>query len=214
MSSFHSRIAVSSLPSAPSVRAPTGWQYLPSSLHPPYGRQPAWRARWTRHAEVLAPQPDGGIFPSLWTFRMAVNAWWVSVMASVVVTVCFRELLCDVCQKYSLLAPRYGVPVENDGLISVYVEVEISRGDSVAETIRIWGNPFSDIDQSEEDAALRAVAKLRDEYTFEHTERRELMGNIEKCSEVLRRPSIRGIHPASSGEGSGEDPATPSGYRG
>nr|CAD1839750.1 unnamed protein product [Ananas comosus var. bracteatus] len=189
------------------------------------------------------------------------------VMASVVVTICFREMLRDVCQKYSLPSPRYGILVGSDGLISVYVEVEISKGESVAETVRIWGSPFSDVDQSEEDAARRAVAKLRDEYAFEvkdanledkkfyenlyarisvdHTvvcekykrlktdynllkgyyndllsekellvaERRELMGNIEKCSDIFRRPSIRAVHPTSSGEGSGEDPATPSGYR-
>nr|CAD1832649.1 unnamed protein product [Ananas comosus var. bracteatus] len=158
-------------------------------------------------------------------------------MASVVVTVCFRELLRDVCQKYSLAAPRYGIPVENDGLISVYVEVEIPRGESVAETIRYWGSPFSDVDQSEEDTARRAVAKLRDEYAFEIkdanledkkfyenfelmsekellvAERRELTGNIEKCFEMLQRPSVRCVRPTSSGEGSDEDPATPSGYR-
>nr|CAD1828285.1 unnamed protein product [Ananas comosus var. bracteatus] len=188
-------------------------------------------------------------------------------MATVVVTVCFRELLRDICQKFSLAAPRYEIPVENDGLVSVCVEVEIPRGESVAETFRYWGSPFSDIDQSEEDAACRAIAKLRDEYDFEikdanledkkfyenlyarlsadHTmvrdkykrlkteynllkgyysdlmsekellvtERSRLTENIGRCFEMLRRPSVRAIRPTSSGEGSDEDPATPSGYR-
>nr|CAD1827181.1 unnamed protein product [Ananas comosus var. bracteatus] len=147
------------------------------------------------------------------------------VMASVVVMVCFRELLHDVCQKYLLGGPRYGIPVENDGLISVYVEVEIPRGESVAKTIRYWGSPFSDVDQSEEDAALCAVAKLRDEYAFEIkdanledkkfyenfelmsekeflvVERRELTGNIEKCFEMLQRPSVRGVRLRAVGKG-------------
>nr|CAD1832832.1 unnamed protein product [Ananas comosus var. bracteatus] len=97
-------------------------------------------------------------------------------MASVVVTVCFCGLLRDVCQKYLLPAPRHGIPVENDRLISVYVEVEIPR-------------------------------------VFVG-ERRELMGNIEKCSKMLRRPSIHGVGPTSNEGGlSDEDPATPSGYR-
>lgn len=55
-------------------------------------------------------------------------------MATVVVTVCFRELLLNVCQKFSLAAPKYGILVENDGLISVCVEIEIPRGESVADT--------------------------------------------------------------------------------
>nr|CAD1843438.1 unnamed protein product [Ananas comosus var. bracteatus] len=392
-SSLRSRMADSSIPSAPSVRVLDGWRYLLSPLDHPLGCQRAWLAGWTSHADVLPPWQtvssllvassvrasvgiaggmDASYLPSsfssyilyplpssvyplllwgsvpllLWgsvlgsvlsvfyrrakkggtfvrkafhscgfsrrvlrklqhlfaedfvvvgygivaeiwflfkffdiflvficfadlfllTFYFFVNCF-AAIMASVVVTVCFCEMLRDVCQKYSLPSPRYGIPVGSDGLISVYVEVEIPRGYSVAQTVRIWGSPFLDADQSEEDAARLAVAKLRDEYAFEvkdanledkkfyenlyarlsvdHTvvcekykrlktdynllkgyyndlmsekelliaERRELIGNIEKCSEVFRRPSIHAVRPASSGEGSSEDPATPSGYR-
>nr|CAD1830009.1 unnamed protein product [Ananas comosus var. bracteatus] len=290
-------MAVSSISSAPSVRVLDGWRYLLSPLNPPLGCQRVWRAGWTCHADVVPPWQavssllavssvrasagiaggmDASYLPTSVSSRVLrklqdlfAEGFVVVgyVMASVVVTVCFREMLRDVCQKYSLPSPRYGIPVGSDGLISVYVEVEISKGESVAETVRIWGSPFSDVDQSEEDAARRAVAKLRDEYAFEvkdanledkkfyenlyarlsvdHTvvcekykrlktdynllkgyyndllsekellvaKRRELMGNIEKCSDIFRRPSIRAVHPTSSGEGSGEDPATPSGYR-
>nr|CAD1844328.1 unnamed protein product [Ananas comosus var. bracteatus] len=198
------------------------------------GSSAAWRASWSRHADVLASQPDGGLFYPFCTFRRSSGvsslltaslygrqptwrAAWTRrifpplylakkggtfvrkafhscgfsrtvltklqhlvaedfvvvgyVMASVVITVCFREMLRDVCQKYSLPSPRYGIPVGSDGLISVYVEVEISRGDSVAETVRIWGY-YND---------LMAEKELL------FAERRELMGNIEKCSQVFQR---------------------------
>nr|CAD1823681.1 unnamed protein product [Ananas comosus var. bracteatus] len=105
----------------------------------------------------------------------------------------------------------------------VCFEVEIPRGESVAETIRYWGGPFSDVDKSEEDAARRAVAKLRDEYDFEikdanledkkfyenlyarlsvdHTMVREKYKRIKlrKCFEMLQRPSVCGVRPTSSG---------------
>nr|CAD1826121.1 unnamed protein product [Ananas comosus var. bracteatus] len=228
-------MAVSSISSAPFVWVLDGWRYLLSPLNPPLGCQRVWRAGWTYHAGVLpswqavssllavsSVRASAGIAGGMDASYLPTS---VSVMASIVVTVCFREMLRDVCQKYSLPSPRYGIP------------------------------SFPDVDQSEEDAARRAVAKLRDEYAFEikdanledkkfyenlyarlsvnHTvvcekhkrlktdynllkgyyndllsekellvaERRELMGNIEKCSEIFRRPSIRAVHPASSGRG-------------
>lgn len=41
-------------------------------------------------------------------------------MSAISVTVCFRELFCDVCQCFSLVPPIYDIPVENkQGLVSV-----------------------------------------------------------------------------------------------
>nr|CAD1843495.1 unnamed protein product [Ananas comosus var. bracteatus] len=244
-SSLRSRMADSSIPSAPSVQVLDGWWYLLSPLDHPLGCQRAWLAGWTRHAIVLPP--------------------WQAV-SSLLAASSVRASAGMAGGMDASYLPS-SVSVGSDGLISVYVEVEIPRGDSIVETVRIWGSPFLDADQSEEDAARRPVAKLRDEYAFEvkdanledkkfyenlytrlsvdHTvvcekykhlkidynllkgyyndlmsekelliaERRELIGNIEKCSEVFRRPSIRAVRPASSGDGSGEDPATHSGYR-
>nr|CAD1831906.1 unnamed protein product [Ananas comosus var. bracteatus] len=45
-------------------------------------------------------------------------------MAVVVVKICFRDFLRIICQRFSLAAPVYGIPIENGGLLSAYVEVE------------------------------------------------------------------------------------------
>nr|CAD1818600.1 unnamed protein product [Ananas comosus var. bracteatus] len=88
-------------------------------------------------------------------------------MAAVVVEICFRNFLRIVCQRFSVAAPVYGIPIENDGLLSAYVEVVVPRGENVTEAIRCWGAPYSTVDETEEDAACRAVARLRDEFGFE-----------------------------------------------
>nr|CAD1837073.1 unnamed protein product [Ananas comosus var. bracteatus] len=90
----------------------------------------------------------------------------VFIMAVVVVQICFRDFLRIVCQ-HSVSAPVYGITVENEGLLSVYVEVEVPKGETVAEAIRCWGMPCSTVDEIEEDAACCAVARLRDEFGFE-----------------------------------------------
>nr|CAD1821735.1 unnamed protein product [Ananas comosus var. bracteatus] len=87
-------------------------------------------------------------------------------MATVVVKISFRELR-GICHRFSVAVPVYGVPVEDEGLLSVYAEVEISRGDSITEAIRCWGAASSTVDEAEEDAACCVVAKLRDEFSFE-----------------------------------------------
>nr|CAD1843888.1 unnamed protein product [Ananas comosus var. bracteatus] len=104
-------------------------------------------------------------------------------MAPVVFSICFRELLHDVCQQYSLSMPMYGVPVENEkGAIRVYGEVELVRGDTVTEAVRCWSAPCPNIDQSEEDAARRCVGKLRDEFSFDV---RDFNLEDKKCFEDL-----------------------------
>lgn len=72
-----------------------------------------------------------------------------TVMAFVFVQICFRKLLRDICQQFSISAPVYGIPVENEGLVSVYVDVEVSKGDSITEAIRCWGAPSSNVDETE-----------------------------------------------------------------
>nr|CAD1830408.1 unnamed protein product [Ananas comosus var. bracteatus] len=104
-------------------------------------------------------------------------------MAPVVFPICFRELLRDVCQKYSLSMPMYGVPVENEkGAIRVYGEVELVRGDTVTEAVRCWSAPCANVDESEEDAARRCVGKLRDEFSFDV---RDFNLEDKKCFEDL-----------------------------
>nr|CAD1832250.1 unnamed protein product [Ananas comosus var. bracteatus] len=90
-----------------------------------------------------------------------------TVMAAVVFKINYRELLRDVCHRFSVAVPIYGVPVDDEGLFSVYGEVEISRGNSITEAIRCWGAASSTVDEAEEDAARRIIAKLRDEFMFE-----------------------------------------------
>nr|CAD1835758.1 unnamed protein product [Ananas comosus var. bracteatus] len=91
-----------------------------------------------------------------------------AVMTSIVVTICFRELLRDVCQRFSLPMPMYGVPVENaEGTIRVYAEVELARGGTVTEAVRCWSSPSANIDEAEKDAARRSVGKLHDEFSFD-----------------------------------------------
>ncbi len=91
-----------------------------------------------------------------------------AAMPPVVVAICFRELVRDVCQQFSLPMPKYGVPVENDdGLVSVYCDLELVGGDEAVRPVRCWSSPCTNIDQAEEDAARRCVGRLRDEYLFE-----------------------------------------------
>lgn len=103
-------------------------------------------------------------------------------MAAIVVQICFRDFLRIVCQRFSVAPPVYGIPVENDGLISVYVEVEVPKGETVAEAIRCWGAPCSTVEETEEDAACRAVSRLRDEFGFEvkdsNLEEKKLFENL------------------------------------
>lgn len=106
-----------------------------------------------------------------------------AVMAPAVFTICFRELLCDVCQRYSLSMPMYGVPVENEeAAIRVYGEIELVRLDIVTEAVRCWNSPCPNIDQNEEDAARRCVGKLRDEFSFDV---RDFNLEDKKCFEDL-----------------------------
>ncbi len=89
-------------------------------------------------------------------------------MATASITVCFREILRDVCQRFSLPAPVYGVPLQDeDGLFTVGVDIEYVGDGTVVETVRCWGQPSVKVEQSEEDAARWAVGKLRDELNFE-----------------------------------------------
>nr|CAD1834733.1 unnamed protein product [Ananas comosus var. bracteatus] len=95
------------------------------------------------------------------------NPFSVGFMAAVVVQICFRDFLRIVYQQFSVSAPVCEIPMENEGLLSVYVEVEVPKGETVSEAIRCWGMSCSTVDETEEDAACRAVAKLRDEFGFE-----------------------------------------------
>nr|CAD1837119.1 unnamed protein product [Ananas comosus var. bracteatus] len=88
-------------------------------------------------------------------------------MAAVVVQICFRDFLRIVCQRFSVSAPVYRIPIENERLLSVYVEVKVPKGETVTEVIHCWGMPCSTVDETVEDAACRAVARLRDEFGFE-----------------------------------------------
>ncbi len=46
-------------------------------------------------------------------------------MAAVSISVCFREMLRDVCEQFSLASPAYGVPVEDgEGLFTMRVDIE------------------------------------------------------------------------------------------
>ncbi|XP_020082245.1 uncharacterized protein LOC109705876 [Ananas comosus] len=117
-------------------------------------------------------------FIEFWCLDLASRRWGLlcvgsdlcvirTVMAAVVFKINYRELLRDVCHRFSMAVPIYGVPVDDEGLFSVYGEVEISRGNSITEAIRCWGAASSTVDEAEEDAARRIIAKLRDEFMFE-----------------------------------------------
>ncbi|XP_020097835.1 uncharacterized protein LOC109716702 [Ananas comosus] len=143
-------------------------------------------------------------------------------MAAMSVTVCFREVLRDICERLAMPTARYGVPVESDGFISV----------AVTETIRCWGAPSVDVDKSEEDAARRAVGRkykrfksdyclLKGYYAELMTEKdrsvaecEELKKNMRKCVELLSPISDGVAAIPGSRAVSEDDPETPSGYRG
>nr|CAD1832872.1 unnamed protein product [Ananas comosus var. bracteatus] len=61
----------------------------------------------------------------------------------------------------------YSVPIENkQGSVSVYVDMDVRKGDNVVEFVGCWSAPCANIDQVEEEAARRSVGKLCDEFAF------------------------------------------------
>ncbi len=99
---------------------------------------------------------------------MYSNKFSTTVMAAVSVTICFRELLRDVCQRFSLAPAIYGISEEDEkGLVSIRVDVQFFGEDTELQSMSCWGGPCVSIDRAEEDVARRAVGKLRDELLFE-----------------------------------------------
>lgn len=61
----------------------------------------------------------------------------------------------------------YSVPIENkQGSVSVYVDMDVRKGDNVVEFVGCWSAPCANIHQVEEEAALGSVGKLCDEFAF------------------------------------------------
>nr|CAD1826148.1 unnamed protein product [Ananas comosus var. bracteatus] len=119
----------------------------------------------------------------------------LSVMSAVVVRISFRKLLRDIYHQFSVAVSVYGVPVEDEGLLSVYADVEISRGDSITELIRYWpGCGFL--------------------YQRFVSEWNEMASNLEKCVSLLKQPRTGANGPGNSEGLSDEDPVAPPRYYG
>ncbi len=89
-------------------------------------------------------------------------------MATVPVTVCFRELLRSVCECFSLDLSIYTTVEEDaEGLVRIYVDVEYFDENAELQSVTCLGGPCVSADQAEEDAAHRALKKLRDVFSFE-----------------------------------------------
>nr|CAD1835503.1 unnamed protein product [Ananas comosus var. bracteatus] len=83
-----------------------------------------------------------------------------------VIDVSFKNLLLEITQKLSIHVPKYGLTVDSSGQLTAYVDVEVQRGGSVAETIRSWGSSGCVAGPSEEEAARNCINTLRDELGF------------------------------------------------
>ncbi len=117
-------------------------------------------------------------------------------MATVSVSICFRELLRNVCERLSLAAPIYGDTEQNaEGLVRIPVYIEFFDEEAEFQSFRCWGGPCTSADQAEENAAQRALSKLHDELPFEvqdfHFEEKKyyenLYNRVSKDHTVLRK---------------------------
>lgn len=82
------------------------------------------------------------------------------------IDISFKNLLLEITQKLSIPVPKYGLTVDSSGQLTAYVDVDVRRGDSAAETIRSWGSSGCAAGPSEEEAARNCINTLRDELCF------------------------------------------------
>nr|CAD1831614.1 unnamed protein product [Ananas comosus var. bracteatus] len=87
--------------------------------------------------------------------------------SSLNVDVSFRQLLHNICVQFSLPPPRYRMTVHTDGRLCSHVDVEVSRSSRFMEIIICHGAPFSEANQTQENAACVAIKRLSNELSFE-----------------------------------------------
>ncbi|XP_020109953.1 uncharacterized protein LOC109725257 [Ananas comosus] len=80
--------------------------------------------------------------------------------SSLNVNVSFRQLLHNICVQFSLPPPRYRMTVLTDGRLCSHVDVEVPRSSRFMEIITCHGAPFSEANQTQEDAACVAIKRL------------------------------------------------------
>ncbi|XP_020087322.1 uncharacterized protein LOC109709477 [Ananas comosus] len=90
------------------------------------------------------------------------------VMAShLIVEINFQRLLRNICEKFSLPPPRYGITVGSSDQFCAFVDVEVPRCSRFMEVITYWDSPSSDSSLSENKAARTAIETLRNELQFD-----------------------------------------------
>nr|CAD1836049.1 unnamed protein product [Ananas comosus var. bracteatus] len=104
--------------------------YGPAWFPPTPTPREAWRSRALSRSlfcfTCLAINTERFRIPIFFAYFLPCGA-----LACVVVEICFRDFLRIICQRFSLAAPVYGIPIGNGGLLSAYVEVEVPRGEIV-----------------------------------------------------------------------------------
>nr|CAD1818604.1 unnamed protein product [Ananas comosus var. bracteatus] len=101
-------------------------------------------------------------------FHSGGRANFSAVMAShPIVEINFQRLLRNICAKFSLPPPRYGITVGSGDQFCAFVDVQVPRCSRFMEVITCWGSPSSDSILSENEAARAAIEALRTELHFD-----------------------------------------------
>nr|CAD1824316.1 unnamed protein product [Ananas comosus var. bracteatus] len=123
---------------------------------------PPWRS--VSSCRFLYPHdyPFGYIMTALTVILPASdNLFFFAHMdSSLNVNVSFRQLLHNICVQFSLPPPRYRMTVLTDGRLCSHVDVEVPRSSRFMEIITCHGAPFSEANQTQEDAACVAIKRL------------------------------------------------------
>nr|CAD1833651.1 unnamed protein product [Ananas comosus var. bracteatus] len=101
-------------------------------------------------------------------FHSGGRAFWSTVMAShPIVEINFQRLLRNICAKFSLPPPRYGITVGSGDQFCAFVDVQVPRCSRFMEVITCWGSPSCDSILSANEAARVAIEALRTELHFD-----------------------------------------------
>nr|CAD1822856.1 unnamed protein product [Ananas comosus var. bracteatus] len=116
------------------------------------------------------------------------RAFQRAVMASpLIVEINFQRLLRNICEKFSLPPPRYGITVGSSYQFCAFVDVQVPRCSHFMEVIPCWGSPSTDSSLSKNEAARSAIETLRNELQFDigdanYTEKNHF--NVKKLTEL------------------------------
>ncbi len=79
------------------------------------------------------------------------------------ILISFVRLLRDVCEQVHMDVPPCVVSTDTEGKFVAYIDIHITRNDSIVELIRCWSGPSSTAGAAEEEASHNTVKRLTQE---------------------------------------------------